>query len=382
MLVAPELSTELPLITPAELAGGAAAHPLLDGDGRIVDPVLLVDRDAPDHPQAMPAALASKRILIGIASRAATGALAAALDLTLVPTDAEIDRTDAGLSTASTLVRVADPRAAGAALVAAIRANPQAATVLTGLLRAEFPAGPVALEAESLAYSTLQGGPEFRRWLEAAIRPAPPPPAVDPVLVRREDDAGGEVLHVTLHRPERRNAYGREVRDALVAALEVARTLAVAPGPVGPFGGPVFRVVLDGAGPAFCAGGDLGEFGSAPDPVTAHLVRLHAGAALPLLELSDCVEVRVHGPCVGAGIELPAFAKRILAVPGTTFRLPEVGMGLIPGAGGTVSLPRRIGRWRTLYLALSGVELDLDTALAWHLVDAPDLQECGFGRDR
>jgi enoyl-CoA hydratase/carnithine racemase len=44
-------------------------------------------------------------------------------------------------------------------------------------------------------------------------------------------------------------------------------------------------------------------------------------------------------------------------------------MGLIPGAGGTVSLARRIGRWRTLYLALSGKPLDTATALDWGLVD-------------
>ncbi len=364
--MAPELSTELPLITPAELAGGAAAHPLLDSEGRIVDPVLLVDRDAPDHPRAMPAALASPRILIGVASRAATGALAAALDVTLIPRTAQVDSSDAGLSTGPTLVGVEDPRGAAVALVAAIRANPHAATVLTGLLRAEIPTGTVALEAESLAYSTLLGGPEFRRWLDTADRPGPPPPAADPVLVRQD----GDVLRVTLNRPERRNAYGREVRDALVDALDVARVLAVPPAPAGPPTGPGFRVVLDGAGPVFCAGGDLGEFGSAPDPVTAHLVRLHAGAALPLLELSDVVEAHLHGSCVGAGVELPAFAARVVAAAGTTFRLPELGMGLVPGAGGTVSLPRRIGRWRTFYLAVSGVELDVETALAWRLVDA------------
>jgi enoyl-CoA hydratase/carnithine racemase len=88
---------------------------------------------------------------------------------------------------------------------------------------------------------------------------------------------------------------------------------------------------------------------------------------VPLI-LVDRTEVRLHGPC--AGIELAAFAGRVVARPGTTFRLPEVSMGLIPGAGGTVSIPRRIGRWRTLYLALSGVLLDAQTPVGWGLVDA------------
>ena len=50
-------------------------------------------------------------------------------------------------------------------------------------------------------------------------------------------------------------------------------------------------------------------------------------------------------------------------------RLPEIAMGLIPGAGGTVSITRRIGRWRTAYLALSGLPIDAPTALDWGLVD-------------
>jgi enoyl-CoA hydratase/carnithine racemase len=72
---------------------------------------------------------------------------------------------------------------------------------------------------------------------------------------------------------------------------------------------------------------------------------------------------------VGAGVELPAFAGTVVAAENATFRLPEVAMGLIPGAGGTVSLPRRIGRWRTLYLALSGLSLNAASALAWGLAD-------------
>jgi enoyl-CoA hydratase/carnithine racemase len=80
--------------------------------------------------------------------------------------------------------------------------------------------------------------------------------------------------------------------------------------------------------------------------------------------------VHLHGACVGSGIELPAFAATVLAEPSTVVSLPEVSLGLIPGAGGTVSLPRRIGRHRTARLALTGDRIDAATALEWGLVDA------------
>jgi hypothetical protein len=254
------------------------------------------------------------------------------------------------------LVGVPDPVAEAGALHDAAAANPGAAIVLAGLLRwsGALPV-PAALDAESLAYSTLLGGPEFRRWLHGrGPRPLPPPAPADPVLL----DRSAGLLRITLNRPERRNAYGRELRGALVDALELA---ALDPS--------VERVLLDGAGPVFCSGGDLDEFGTAPDLVTAHLVRTRGGAALPLHGLAGRTEVRLHGSCVGAGIELPAFAGRVLAEPDATFRLPEVGMGLVPGAGGTVSIPARVGRWRALHLALSGRPITAATALAWGLVD-------------
>ena len=77
----------------------------------------------------------------------------------------------------------------------------------------------------------------------------------------------------------------------------------------------------------------------------------------------------LHGASIGAGIEISAFAGRVVADPETMISLPEVRMGLIPGAGGTVSLPRRIGRHRTAFLALTGAPLDAETARAWGLVD-------------
>jgi len=185
-----------------------------------------------------------------------------------------------------------DPDEALDALASAARRNPQAALVLAGVLRAGA-ALPVraALDLESFAYSTLLGGTEFAAWL-ADRGPRPLPPDVpDPVTV----DRTGGLLRITLNRPERRNAYGRAVRDALVEALTIAELDPT-----------VEEVVLTGAGPVFSAGGDLAEFGTTPDLTTAHFVRTRGGAGLPLHRLRDRVTARVHGFCVGAGIELPA----------------------------------------------------------------------------
>src|SRR3989344_3189239 len=128
-------------------------------------------------------------------------------------------------------------------------------------------------------------------------------------------------------------------------------------------------VRLSGAGPAFSAGGDLDEFGRAPDPGQAHLVRILRSSARLAQALGDRLTVEVHGACIGAGIEVPAAAARIAARPGAPFRLPAGAMGLIPGAGGTATIPRRIGRRRACWMAISGAEVDLATALAWGLVD-------------
>jgi hypothetical protein len=343
-------------IPPTAVVGGPAL-PLLDPAGRLRSPLRVVDLDGSASGAAVDEAVREAQSFDGVVVGVCTDdvlhpslqPLAEALDLTLVPTRAGLDRRE--------LVPAANPEAAAVALAAAVAAAPQAATVLAGLLRWSGSIGVrEGLDAESLAYSALLGGPEFRGWLAArGPRPLPPAAAGDPVSLER---TGGD-LHVTLNRPERRNAYGREVRDALVAALHLAELDAT-----------VDRVLLDGAGPSFCSGGDLDEFGTTPDLVTAHFVRTRAGAALPLSRLAGKVEARLHGACVGAGIELPAFVHRVVAAPATGFRLPEVGMGLIPGAGGTVSIPRRIGRWRTLWLALTGDQLDAPTALAWGLVDA------------
>jgi enoyl-CoA hydratase/carnithine racemase len=86
-------------------------------------------------------------------------------------------------------------------------------------------------------------------------------------------------------------------------------------------------------------------------------------------QLASRTTVQLHGVAFGGGIEIAAFAGTVEADPATRIALPELGLGLIPGAGGTVSLTRRIGRQRTAALALCGREIDAGTALEWGLVD-------------
>ncbi|MBT4616046.1 MAG: enoyl-CoA hydratase/isomerase family protein, partial [Gammaproteobacteria bacterium] len=129
------------------------------------------------------------------------------------------------------------------------------------------------------------------------------------------------------------------------------------------------RVVVSGAGPCFSAGGDLTEFGVSKDVAEAHRIRQLKMPAQYLAEHAGRYSFNLHGACIGAGIELPAFSGHISASRDAFFRLPEVAMGLIPGAGGCVSIPRRIGRHRTNYLAVTGMELSAEKALSWGLID-------------
>jgi enoyl-CoA hydratase/carnithine racemase len=249
------------------------------------------------------------------------------------------------------------------ALVAAVRGHPQAATTLAQVLRIGAPLAPeAALVVESLAYATLQAGPEHRAWL--ADRPARAADAGPEPAVTVERVAA--TLAITLDRPGRRNAYSIRMRDELVAALQLA---AADPS--------IAAVELRGRGPNFCSGGDLAEFGTRRDPATAHVIRMARSAGWWISRMAPRVTVHLHGACVGAGIELAAFAANVEATADATMTLPEVGMGLIPGAGGTASIPRRIGAPRTAWLALSGRSLDASTARRWGLVDrlVPDAGE-------
>jgi enoyl-CoA hydratase/carnithine racemase len=231
-----------------------------------------------------------------------------------------------------------------------------ASAVLLQLLRHNELAGVrEALFAESLAYSVLQHGAGFHAWLAGRAQRAPHDEADQPVLLQRR----GAELILTLNRPGRHNAWSAAVRDAFCEGLQLVEA-----------DPSIERAVVRGDGESFCAGGDLHEFGQERDAGRAHQVRMTRSVAALIHELAPRLEFQVHGACIGAGIELPALAGRVVAIREAFFQLPEVGFGLLPGAGGTVGIPRRIGRLRTAWMALTRRRVSCEQALAWGLVDA------------
>jgi enoyl-CoA hydratase/carnithine racemase len=246
-------------------------------------------------------------------------------------------------------------------LLAAVRRSPRAAIACGQLLRQTAGLDTAAgLAAEAAVYSMLLGGQEFARWLAertertALTVPRHRQPNAAPVLASRD---GGR-LTIVLNDPARRNAFSAGLREALLDALLVAAA-----------DESVTSVELRGAGPSFCSGGDLDEFGTARDLVAAWLVRLSRAPWRVIDGIAPKVTVFAHGACVGAGIEMAAYAGTVVATPDAFFELPEVRMGLVPGAGGSVSVPRRVGRHRAAWLMLSGDRLPAATALRWGLVD-------------
>lgn len=241
------------------------------------------------------------------------------------------------------------------ALADTVRLHPVAATILVQTLRlTETLPFAQALDVESLAYSTLLGGEEFRNW--CARQPpqaAAPASAGELVRIGRADDH----VTITLNDPEHDNAMTASMRDALYDALANCLDDPTRP-----------SVRLEGAGRCFSTGGHIPEFGSANDLAKAHIVRTLHSCARALHELGERASVYMHGACIGSGLEVPAAAYRRIASPDAWFQLPELQMGLIPGAGGTVSVSRAIGRHRTAWMLLSGKRVPARQALSMGLI--------------
>lgn len=256
---------------------------------------------------------------------------------------------------APALDAIVEPPISVAALIRQITHVPRAAAATVQLLRS-LDGLPVhrALQLESMCYGMLQASSEHAQWL-ADRAPSRQPASEGHVRVDRH----GAVLQILVDRPQAHNAIDRRLRDQLFDAFTIA---ALDP--------ELESVRLRSAGPSFSVGGDLDEFGTTRDPSMAHLIRSRMLPALALARRADIFDVHVQGACVGAGLEIAAFAGRVTASANAWFQLPELGMGLIPGAGGCVSVPRRIGRQRAALLMLSGRRINAETALRWGLIDA------------
>jgi enoyl-CoA hydratase len=154
----------------------------------------------------------------------------------------------------------------------------------------------------------------------------------------------GAVAWVTLNRPEALNAYNIRMRNDLFEVLGALRD------------DPEVRVAVFKAagGKAFCAGADLSEFLTAPSPVVARQVRFGRDLWDLFLSLPQPLIAAVHGYVIGSGLEIALCCDLRIASEDARFRLPEVGLGIIPAAGGTQTLPRTIGQARALDLLLTG----------------------------
>ncbi|RKR44835.1 3-hydroxyacyl-CoA dehydrogenase NAD-binding domain-containing protein [Paraburkholderia sp. BL17N1] len=174
-----------------------------------------------------------------------------------------------------------------------------------------------------------------------------PNPSAD--VVTRE--LRGKVLLVTIdHAPV--NALSADVRRGLLAAIEAADADKA-----------VEAVLVVGAGRNFIAGADIREFGKPPVPPSLPDVCNRIEAC------TKPVIAAIHGAALGGGLEVALAAHYRIAVDGAKLGLPEVQLGLLPGAGGTQRTPRLIGAQAALDLILSGRHASAKEALAFGLID-------------
>ncbi len=175
------------------------------------------------------------------------------------------------------------------------------------------------------------------------------------IIYEKKDGIG----YVTLNRPQALNAYNLQMRDELyqvLGAIEDDPEVKVA--------------IFQGAGEkAFCAGADLSEFLTAPSPVVARQVRWERDVWGLFLSISKPLIAALHGYVLGSGIEIALCCDIRLASEDVQFGLPEVGLGVIPAAGGTQTLPRMIGRSAALEVLLTGRWIRAEEARRLKLVN-------------
>ncbi len=175
------------------------------------------------------------------------------------------------------------------------------------------------------------------------------------IIYEKQDDVG----YVTLNRPQALNTYNIQMRDELYQVLAAIKD---DPG--------VRVVILKGAGDrAFCAGADLTEFLTAPSPVIARQARWERDVWGLFLSIAKPLIAALHGYVLGSGIEMALCCDIRVASEDAQFGVPEMGLGIIPAAGGSQTLPRLIGRGHALEMLLSGRWIKADEAHRLKLVN-------------
>ncbi|MFN9351619.1 MAG: enoyl-CoA hydratase-related protein [Gemmatimonadota bacterium] len=163
------------------------------------------------------------------------------------------------------------------------------------------------------------------------------------------------IRHVVLDHPERRNQLDHATMQALADALEAADA------------DPAVRcVVVAGHATVFAAGADLHEMAALDGPALAVHPRTRAWQRI--FAIGVPLVAAVEGPALGGGCELVQACDVVIAGAGATFGQPEIGVGWLPGAGGTQRLPRSVGKATAMQLVLTGQPMPAERALAAGLV--------------
>lgn len=180
------------------------------------------------------------------------------------------------------------------------------------------------------------------------------------IQIRRD----GDVVIATIHRPEALNALNQIVLRSLAALLDWID------GSIADGAGPVRALVLTGAGEkAFVAGADIKQFENMTPASSADFARAGQKLFTRLEESSVPVIAAVNGFALGGGLELALACDFIYASDNAKFGLPECTLGIMPGFGGTVRLPRRIGAGLAREMTMTGLMISAQDALAAGLVN-------------
>ena len=167
------------------------------------------------------------------------------------------------------------------------------------------------------------------------------------------------IAYITLNRPQVLNVYNVQMRDELYQILCAIKD-----------DDEVKVTILKGAGnKAFCAGADLSEFLTAPSPIIARQVRWERDIWGLFLSLPQPLIGALHGYILGSGIEMALCCDLRIASEDARFGLPEAGLGIIPAAGATQTLPRVVGRAKALEMLLTTYWLDAKEAYDVGLVN-------------